>query len=110
MVVHSTREEKPFGIHQKFLEIRRFPISLIAFKDILDNMADRQVPTAVLIPCDVPPKFCSLTQMVSIRFFPKGQFLPPGHIEAHYLNVSELVNKCFHDVKIRDIHELFIYL
>lgn len=109
-MVHSTGEEKTLGIDQEIIEFLAIPIPAIFFENILDQMPHRKVPSAELIPCNVTAQFGRLREMVCELLMSEFEVIPTGDLKTHYLYVSELVNQCFHDVKIRDINEILLYL
>ena len=56
-------------------------------------MADREIPFAILVPSDVPAVLCGLGQVIDILLLAKAQVIPAGYLEAHHLQVGELVQQ-----------------
>ena len=110
MMMKTAREEKAFGVNKESGEFTALPVTFVLFQYILHNVPDLEIPFAILIPSNVPAEFRGLSQMVGICLLTRSQTIPSGNLETHYLYVSELVNQCYHDVKIRDIQDFFIFL
>jgi len=93
MMMYAVAEEHSFGIYGKILEILAVPVPVIVFENALENFPYRKVVLAVLIPQDIPAVFSRLSQMVDVFFLLKCQFIPPGYLITHYLQIRELVDK-----------------
>ena len=109
MMMDSAREEKPLGIDSELRELRTVPVTWIIIENCFDDMPDRQVPLAILIPGDVAACLGGFRQMECIFFLPKRQGIPSWHFKAHYLDVGKFVYDGLHDVKI-DIFRNYSYI
>ena len=94
-MVDAIAEENALGIYGKGFEISRRPIALVFVQDIFKDMADRQVPGAILVPGDIPAVFGRFGQVVGISLLAECQFFPPGDLVAHDLQVGKLVDRIF---------------
>ena len=92
-MMDSVAEEKSLRISLECLEILARAVSLIVLENVLDNLPDRKIISAVLHPDDVAAIFCRLGKMIDIFLLLKCQFIPSRHLIPHNLEVRELVHK-----------------
>ena len=86
-------EMQPLGIDDELLEFRAVAVAFISVEDLLDHMADGQVPLAILVPGDVASPLGGLGQVIDICFLLEGEAFPSGNTVTHHFQVGELVDQ-----------------
>ena len=93
MVVNAVAEEHPFCIGLELSEFSAVAVAFVVFQNILQCVAYRQVPFAVLVPDNVPSIFRRFAQMVDVFFLSEREFFPSRDFISHNLEVCKFIYK-----------------
>ena len=89
MVMDAVAEPYSLEIYVESAKVVTLALALVLDIYGLQHPADAQVVTAVLIPQDVPPPECRLTQMIEQDLLPECQALKAWHTIAQHLQVGK---------------------